>query len=185
MGAENQTKGRVGRQQRKQAPPTDSGTATSAGDLPGKPPAGRVVCHPAPVPPGFSPRGCKGRSPRRHWLSPPRGRGPSQTPPSLATDSSISPGPPSPWLPALLPIDKQNSLVVQVPPGLRPLLPSPIKTARNPRPQSGRGRSRPARGGSSGNADYISIPMFLFSASSSEQRQQRQRSAEPQRHLRR
>ena len=32
----------------------------------------------------------------------PRGRGPSQTPPSLATDSSISPGPPSPWLPALL-----------------------------------------------------------------------------------
>ena len=31
----------------------------------------------------------------------PRGRGPSQTPPSLATDSSISPGPPSPWLPAL------------------------------------------------------------------------------------
>ena len=63
--------------------------------------------------------------------------------------------------------------------------PSPIKTARNPRPQSGRGRSRPARSGSSGNADYISIPMFLFSASSSEQRQQRQRSAEPQRHLRR
>ena len=66
-----------------------------------------------------------------------------------------------------------------------PLPPSPIKTARNPRPQSGRGRSRPARSGSSGNADYISIPMFLFSASSSEQRQQRQRSAEPQRHLRR
>ena len=30
----------------------------------------------------------------------PGGRGPSQTPPSLATDSSISPGPPSPWLPA-------------------------------------------------------------------------------------
>ncbi len=37
----------------------------------------------------------------RHWLDLPRGRGPSQTPPSLATDSSISPGPPSPWLPAL------------------------------------------------------------------------------------
>ncbi|UKI12092.1 MAG: hypothetical protein L6V84_04755 [Oscillospiraceae bacterium] len=32
--------------------------------------------------------------PRRHWLALPRGRGPSQTPPSLATDSSISPGPP-------------------------------------------------------------------------------------------
>ena len=41
-------------------------------------------------------------APRRHLLSLPRGRGPSQTPPSLATDSSISPGPPSPWLPALL-----------------------------------------------------------------------------------
>ena len=40
--------------------------------------------------------------PRRHLVSLPRGRGPSQTPPSLATDSSISPGPPSPWLPALL-----------------------------------------------------------------------------------
>ena len=40
--------------------------------------------------------------PRRHLFALPRGRGPSQTPPSLATDSSISPGPPSPWLPALL-----------------------------------------------------------------------------------
>ena len=39
--------------------------------------------------------------PGRRWLSLPRGRGPSQTPPSLATDSSISPGPPSPWLTAL------------------------------------------------------------------------------------
>ena len=39
--------------------------------------------------------------PRRHLLDLPRGRGSSQTPPSLATDSSISPGPPSPWLPAL------------------------------------------------------------------------------------
>ena len=36
----------------------------------------------------------------------PGGRGPSQTPPSLATDSSISPGPPSPWLPAL-PIERR------------------------------------------------------------------------------
>ena len=43
----------------------------------------------------------QGAEPQRHWLSLPRGRGPSQTPPSLATDSSISPGPPSPWLPAL------------------------------------------------------------------------------------
>ena len=44
----------------------------------------------------------RGAEPARHLLSLPRGRGPSQTPPSLATDSSISPGPPSPWLPALL-----------------------------------------------------------------------------------
>ena len=132
-------RGRVGGREKKQAPPTDSGTATSAGDQPGKPPAGRVVCYPAPVPPGFSPRGCKGRSPLHEitlilplpagkgvggmgagkktkgrvggrekrqapggtGYPPPRGRGPSQTPPSLATDSSISPGPPSPWLPAL------------------------------------------------------------------------------------
>ena len=149
-------------------------------------------------------------------------------PPSRATDSSISPGPPSPWLPALLigkcfcrfcgelampkarpcrmpdwqvepvsPGKPPNGRVLGkfckcrrrfnagVPGAKPPLPPSPIKTARNPRPQSGRGRSRPARSGSSGNADYISIPMFLFSASSSEQRQQRQRSAEPQRHLRR
>ena len=42
-----------------------------------------------------------GLLPLRHLVSLPRGRGPSQTPPSLATDSSISPGPPSPWLPAL------------------------------------------------------------------------------------
>ena len=41
----------------------------------------------------------------RHLFDLPRGRGPSQTPPSRATDSSISPGPPSPWLPAL-PIER-------------------------------------------------------------------------------
>ena len=34
--------------------------------------------------------------PRRHLFSLPRGRGPSQTP------KFLSPGPPSPWLPALL-----------------------------------------------------------------------------------
>ena len=38
--------------------------------------------------------------PRRHWLSLPRGRGPSQTP------KFLSPGPPSPWLPAL-PIERR------------------------------------------------------------------------------
>ena len=35
-------------------------------------------------------------APALHWLSLPRGRGPSQTP------KFLSPGPPSPWLPALL-----------------------------------------------------------------------------------
>ena len=45
--------------------------------------------------------GDKEGKPPRHLLNLPRGRGPSQTPPSRATDSSISPGPPSPWLPAL------------------------------------------------------------------------------------
>ena len=50
---------------------------------------------------GASPLASPGAEPQLHWLSLPRGRGPSQTPPSLATDSSISPGPPSPWLPAL------------------------------------------------------------------------------------
>ena len=53
-----------------------------------------------------SQRGGGGAEPQRHLFTPPRGRGPSQTPPSLATDSSISPGPPSPWLPAL-PIERR------------------------------------------------------------------------------
>ena len=79
MGARNKTKGKVGGREKKQAAPTDSGTATSAGDLPGKPPAGRVVCHPAPVPPGFSPRGCKGLRPlhkkTKNLPLPRRGRG--------------------------------------------------------------------------------------------------------------
>ena len=42
MGAGKKTKGRVGRRQTRQAPPTDSGTARSAGDQPGKPPAGHL-----------------------------------------------------------------------------------------------------------------------------------------------
>ena len=53
--------GRSSRQRRKQAP------------------AGRVVCLPVPVPPGFSPRGCKGRSPlhqkTKNLPLPRRGRG--------------------------------------------------------------------------------------------------------------
>ena len=36
----------------------------------------------------------RGAEPQRHLFALPRGREPSQTPPSLATDSSISPGPP-------------------------------------------------------------------------------------------
>ena len=38
----------------------------------------------------------RGAESQRHWLALPRGRGPSQTP------KFLSPGPPSPWLPALL-----------------------------------------------------------------------------------
>ena len=44
---------------------------------------------------GFAP-GTPALNRLRHWLSLPRGRGPSQTP------KFLSPGPPSPWLPALL-----------------------------------------------------------------------------------
>ena len=92
---------------------------------------------------GFAP-GTPALNRLRHWLSLPRGRGPSQTPPSLATDSSISPGPPSPWLPALPPVNKQKPLVVQVP---RPAQPwgckgrSPLhkKTLILPLPRRGRG----------------------------------------------
>ena len=47
-------------------------------------PAGACLLHPR-------------AEPGRHWLSLPRGRGPSQTP------KFLSPGPPSPWLPALPP----------------------------------------------------------------------------------
>ena len=85
---------------------------------------------PFPVPPGFSRRapvwqglyvpqavkcrGAGGGIPRRHLLDLPRGRGPSQTP------KFLSPGPPSPWLPALPPVNKQKPMVVQVPPGFSP-----------------------------------------------------------------
>ena len=78
-----------------QAPPAGdiSGRASNAGASP--PPA--RDSSPAPVPPDWG----RGPLPVRHLLDLPRGRGASQTPPSRATDSSISPGPPSPWLPAL------------------------------------------------------------------------------------
>ncbi len=52
----------------------------------------------APGGTGSTCRSCprRGAYPRRHWFALPRGRGPSQTP------KFLSPGPPSPWLPALL-----------------------------------------------------------------------------------
>ena len=50
-----------------------------------------------------------GAEPQRHLFTLPRGRGPSQTP------KFLPPGPPSPWLPALSPVNKQEPLVVQVP----------------------------------------------------------------------
>ena len=109
----------------------------------GLPPAGGV-----PLRGTCSPCHCGklngGLAPARHLLSQPRGRGPSQTPPSLATDSSISPGPPSPWLPALFTVDKQKPLVVQVPPlaqawGCKGRSPLHKKTKKSPLPRRGRG----------------------------------------------
>ena len=47
------------------------------------------------VPAAVVPGGGRGLAPLRHLLALPRGRGPSQTP------KFLSPGPPSPWLPAL------------------------------------------------------------------------------------
>ena len=64
------------------------------------------VCRGCPAPPGLNPggtgypcrlrsrRGAGGLAPARHLFALPRGRGPSQTP------KFLSPGPPSPWLPA-------------------------------------------------------------------------------------
>ena len=52
------------------------------------------------------PTGRQGTAPRAAFVRPAPGGGPSQTPPSRATDSSISPGPPSPWLPAPLKVKK-------------------------------------------------------------------------------
>ena len=79
-----------------------------------------------------------GACPARHLLSLPRGRGPSQTP------KFLSPGPPSPWLPALFTVDKQKPLVVQVPPlaqarGCKGRSPLHKKTKNLPLPHGGRG----------------------------------------------
>ena len=65
-----------------------------------------LLCRLLALPPSYP----QGAEPLRHWFALPRGRGPSQTP------KFLSPGPPSPWLPALSPVDKQKPLVVQVPP---------------------------------------------------------------------
>ena len=79
-----------------------------------------------------------GLAPARHLLSQPRGRGPSQTP------KFLSPGPPSPWLPALSPVDKQKPLVVQVPPlaqarGCKGRSPLHENNLNPPLPRRGRG----------------------------------------------
>ena len=70
-----------------------------------------------------------GAEPQRHLFALPRGRGPSQTPPSLATDSSISPGPPSPWLAALF-----TKAASQLPRSLR-------VSERHPPPRLARGKA--------------------------------------------
>ena len=224
-GAENQTKGRVGGREKKQATPTDFGTARSASDLPGKHPNGHLHRRFSPCRLRLRRGDARGGAPcirklkispfpggegGRGDILPLRGRGAGkktkgrvgrqQTRQATPADSGTArsagdlPGKHPNWHRQRPPSRRQGreatrrargSLPCSAPPRAPPSPSSPIKTARNPRPQSGRGRSRPARSGSSGNADYISIPMFLFSASSSEQRQQRQRSAEPQRHLRR
>ena len=93
-----------------------------------------------------------GAEPQRHLFTLPRGRGPSQTPPSLATDSSISPGPPSPWLPALSPVNKQEPLVVQVPSlaqarGCKGRSPLHKKTKNLPLPRRGRALCERGSGG--------------------------------------
>ena len=79
-----------------------------------------------------------GLAPARHLLSQPRGRGPSQTP------KFLSPGPPSPWLPTLSPVDKQKPLVVQVPPlaqawGCKGRSPLHKKTKKSPPSPPGKG----------------------------------------------
>ena len=63
MGAESKLKAAGGKRQGKHTPPPGTTAAGRAANAGSKPPAGRVVCLPVPVPPGFSPRGCKGRSP--------------------------------------------------------------------------------------------------------------------------
>ena len=53
-------------------------------------------------------RGAGGLAPARHLLVLPRGRGPSQTPPSLATDSSSPPVPPLLGCRHCLPVPRPN-----------------------------------------------------------------------------
>ena len=89
-----------------------------------------------PALPLWCPQG--GLAPARHLLVLPRGRGPSQTP------KFLSPGPPSPWLPALPPVNKQKPLVVQVPRpsqlrGCKGRSPLHKKTLILPLPRRGRG----------------------------------------------
>ena len=62
-GGRIKTKGGGGKRQGKHTPPPGTTAAGRTANAGNKPPAGRVVCLPVPVPPGFSPRGCKGRSP--------------------------------------------------------------------------------------------------------------------------
>ena len=64
MGERNKAKGRTSRRQGRQAAPADSGTARLTGNRNRHPPPGAWFAPPlAPMPPGFSPGGCKGRSP--------------------------------------------------------------------------------------------------------------------------
>ncbi len=71
----------------------------------------------------------EGACPGRRGLALPRGRGPSQTPPSLATDSSISPGPP---LLGCRHCSPEPRLNCHAPAGYRNATPSPASQGAKP-----------------------------------------------------
>ena len=102
-----------------------SGTLRGHGDFARLPPL-PLAYFPAPIPPSRARRALfpsgeggdyyfisPGAEPERHLLALPRGRGPSQTP------KFLSPGPPSPWLPALF--TSAASQPVAGVPGAKPL----------------------------------------------------------------
>ena len=125
---------------------------SNAGGAGGEAP-GKIILESPPSQPGKGGGGMGGKkeskrqgrqatrkaSPPRHLLSLPRGRGPSQTP------KFLSPGPPSPWLPALPPrkqtetFGRAGAARVQ-PRGCKGLRPLHEITLNLPLPRRGRGQ---------------------------------------------